>query len=118
MMRRAGLLPLVLGIVLMAHVTRAQEGSISGSVENAEGSPLVGANVIVEGTELGTSTDAEGAYSIPAVPEGTYTVMGSYIGYESSRQTVTVQEGPITVNFTLAPTPPGGRRDTGNRVAL
>ncbi|MFQ6675109.1 MAG: TonB-dependent receptor domain-containing protein [Fidelibacterota bacterium] len=80
----------------------AQTGSITGSVSDTEGMPLVGANVVVEGTELGSSTDMNGIYTISAVPAGTYTVKASYIGYEPSSKTVVVGVGPATVNFSLA----------------
>ena len=36
---------------------------VSGVVANESGVPLVGANVIVEGTDLGSAADADGSYS-------------------------------------------------------
>ena len=46
------------------------QAKISGSVTDAStGDKLVGANVIVEGTEVGTSTDVDGNYSL-TVPAG------------------------------------------------
>ncbi|MFQ6674850.1 MAG: TonB-dependent receptor domain-containing protein [Fidelibacterota bacterium] len=95
---------LVFGLMWLfpGEVMRGQEGTVSGTVSDEAGTPLAGANVVVEGTEFGASTDREGTYSISAIPEGTYTVMASYIGYESSRRTVVVGREPQTVNFTLA----------------
>ncbi|HGY56566.1 MAG TPA: TonB-dependent receptor, partial [Caldithrix abyssi] len=57
-------------------------GKISGVVKDADtGEPLPGANVVIEGTALGASTDMDGFYSIINVPPGVYTLRVIYIGY-------------------------------------
>ncbi len=59
-----------------------QEGSISGVVNSAEdGKPLPGVNVIVQNTVLGAATDADGKFHIEGIPQGTYTLAFSMIGY-------------------------------------
>ena len=78
------------------------QGSIVGSVTDADGNALPGANVAVEGTSLGAATDGNGSYSISGVPAGSYTVTSSFIGYESSSQSVTVGAGASQVDFSLA----------------
>ncbi|MFA5729414.1 MAG: carboxypeptidase-like regulatory domain-containing protein [Candidatus Neomarinimicrobiota bacterium] len=56
---------------------------ISGSVHDAETSePLIGVNIIVEDTELGAASDANGNYIIINVPVGTHRVRASMMGYE------------------------------------
>ncbi len=60
----------------------AQNGSISGTVSDANGNPLAGANISVEGTSMGAATLTSGGYSISGVPAGSYTITASYIGYE------------------------------------
>jgi len=77
------IVPLILLLALSSSFMLGGTGGvISGRVTDAEnGSPLVGATVIVEGTSLGTVTDAEGYYSILNVPPGTYTVTFNMIGY-------------------------------------
>jgi len=80
----------------------AQNGSISGTVSDANGNPLAGANVSVEGTSMGAATTTSGAYSISGVPAGSYTVTASYIGYESSNQSVDVSAGSAQADFSLA----------------
>ena len=81
----------------------AQNGSISGTVSDADGNPLAGANVSVEGTSMGAATITSGAYSIGDVPPGSYTVTASYIGYESSSKSVSVSSGDATsADFSLA----------------
>ncbi|MEO0130781.1 MAG: carboxypeptidase-like regulatory domain-containing protein, partial [candidate division WOR-3 bacterium] len=60
-----------------------ETGKIAGRIIDANTKePLVGVNVIVEGTELGAATDATGHYLIINVPVGTYDITASYVGYE------------------------------------
>ncbi len=80
----------------------AQSGSITGTVTDQNGNALPGANVAVDGTSLGAATDGSGAYTISGVAPGTYTVSSSYIGYESSNQSVTVSVGATQADFALA----------------
>jgi outer membrane receptor protein involved in Fe transport len=60
----------------------ATTGAISGMVTDAQtGEAVVGVTVMVVGTSLGASTDAEGRYTIINVPVGTYTLQFSSVGY-------------------------------------
>ncbi|MEL6821808.1 MAG: carboxypeptidase-like regulatory domain-containing protein [Calditrichota bacterium] len=71
---------LILCILLfgMAQVW-AQSGKISGQVTDARtGQPLVGANVYVLGTQIGSATDVDGVYLIN-VPAGSYEVRTDYV---------------------------------------
>ena len=62
----------------------AQEGKIRGIIVDADtGEPLLGANVTLQGTNMGAATDLEGSYIILAVPPGVYTVRADFIGYQS-----------------------------------
>jgi hypothetical protein len=53
----------------------------SGRIVDEAGQPLVGATVLLKGTNRGASTDANGDYSLP-VPLGTNTFIFAYSGYE------------------------------------
>ncbi|MBK8504105.1 MAG: carboxypeptidase-like regulatory domain-containing protein [Saprospiraceae bacterium] len=44
--------------------------------------PLIGANVTIQNTDLGTSTDQDGQFIIPEVPTGRQTMVITYLGYE------------------------------------
>ena len=89
----------LLGILLLPAAIFAQ--SISGKVTDTDtGEPLVGANVVVEGTDLGAAAQADGTYSIK-VDEGSYTVTASVIGYKSTAKLVNVS-GDVTLDFSLA----------------
>ena len=67
-----------------------QEKIVTGTVSDETGEPLPGANIQVEGTQIGTVTDLSGKYSIEVPATGSVLVF-SYIGYLSERITVTDQ---------------------------
>jgi len=72
-------------------------GTIKGQVRDKEsGSPLPGANVLILGTSLGSSTDLDGEFYLYNVPAGNITLRISYIGYATITQNVTVVEGEQT----------------------
>ena len=77
----------------------AQTGTITGTVTEFEGgAPLPGANILLAGTSTGSSTDAEGMYTIPNVEPGTYTVRATFVGYQAEvREGVVVEAGEETV---------------------
>lgn len=91
---------------LFCIIQAANLGIIKGRVVDAGRNPLVGVNIIVEGTELGGATDPKGEFIIPFVPAGTFTVTASYIGYNTvSTQNVIVYSNQTTsVNYTLSET--------------
>ena len=90
----------VLLFVLLPAFVFAQN-TISGTVTDATtGDALPGANVVVEGTNMGAAATADGSYSINNVPSGSYTVTASVIGYANGSQSVNVS-GNTTVNFAL-----------------
>lgn len=71
-------------LCLLVAGAKAQDGKLRGTiVDNESNDPLVGANVVIEGTSLGASADLSGEYVILGIPPGTYTVRVSYIGYAS-----------------------------------
>ena len=81
---------LSIGMFLLSGLLLGQF-KVSGTITSAKsGDKLVGANVIVEGTQTGTSTDVDGNYSLTA-PAGlsTVKVTARYIGYKQATVTVT-----------------------------
>lgn len=80
------------------------KASFGGYVRDAKTEePLIGASVIIEGTQLGAVTNIDGYYEIKNIEPQSYTVTASYVGYQkSSRFNVTVRSGGIpNVNFEL-----------------
>ena len=81
-------------IYMVASFSFGQTGTITGKVLDAsDGSPLMGANVVLEGTTQGAASSTDGQYSILQVDPGDYTLMVSYIGYETLKMDVTVISG-------------------------
>ena len=80
-------------------------GKITGTVRDADtGEALPGVNVLIEGTTQGTATDLNGEYVIIGVRPGTYTVVASFVGYGSVRQTGVQLSVDLTttINFELS----------------
>ena len=97
---------------LSATCLKAQEqsqnnrfGNVSGIVsESIDGETLIGVNLLIKGTSLGTSTDEYGEYIIRRIPVGEQILIVSYIGYESIERTINViSEETTVINFTLKP---------------
>ena len=74
--------------------------SVVGVVSGEGKKPLVGANVVIEGTDLGAVSDNDGFYSID-VPVGDYNVIASFIGYSSATSAVVVDSSDVIVDFSL-----------------
>lgn len=74
---------IVLGFGALAS---AQNKQLSGTVTSPDGNPIAGATVFIEGSSTGTTTNAEGKFSLSAPADGMLTV--SFIGYAS--QTVAI----------------------------
>ena len=90
---------------LVGSAFAAGNGTIEGYVKDAStGEPLPGANVLIEGTSIGTSSDINGRFVISNVPPGSYTLRAAYIGYKVYETHMRVVSGAsITVNLTLQP---------------
>ncbi len=73
-------------------------GRIEGRVVDAETrAPLVGANVVIEGTTLGAAADAKGKYVVTAVPAGEYKLVVFMMGYKSGAKKVEVHAGATAI---------------------
>lgn len=86
-------------LLLLPAFLLAQDGKLRGKVTDKEsGEALIGANVVIEGTNLGAATDVNGEYVILSVPPGTHAVKVTYIGYAQ----VTISN--VIVNASLTTT--------------
>lgn len=75
-----------LSLLIVSQISLAQKGSIQGRVYNKiNNEPLPFANVIIEGTTTGTTTDLDGKFSLSIEP-GLYNVQASFLGYVSKTE--------------------------------
>ncbi len=76
-------IPILLLILAMPFAVFAQNTyTVKGKVvSKADNTPLPGANVILEGTTIGNASSIDGSFVIKDVPEGTYKIRVSYVGY-------------------------------------
>ena len=88
--------------LLMSFALSQTTGKIRGTVTSADGQPLAGANVIVDGTTKGAATDGEGNYTILNVEAGSYSVTASYIGYQSSTESNVSVKVDLTTPLSFA----------------
>lgn len=88
---------LLLGALLTcSQFAMAQQISVSGTVTDPTGEPIIGATVMAQGTANGTVTDYEGNYTIKADALGT--LRFSYVGYET--QSIAIEQRTV-INVTM-----------------
>lgn len=89
---------LFLTMLMMPLCVEAQDGSaiVRGFVyEEDSGEPMIFTNVFLEGTTFGAATDINGFFSINQVPEGSYTLMTTALGYDTTKLEIVVKPNQI-----------------------
>lgn len=76
-------LSLVLSLVLFTVGFALAQRSVTGTVTDESGDPLIGASILVKGTSSGTVTDLDGSYKVD-VPDGSNILIVSYTGYSTT----------------------------------
>ena len=74
----------------------AQSATVRGKVSDQNGEALIGASVLIEGTEQVAVVNTEGVYSLK-VDSGAYNIQASFIGYEPKTQQVILESGEVFV---------------------
>jgi len=87
---------IVLFMILINTCLFAQKGVVRGFIYNEKtGEAEIGATVFLKGTTMGAATDINGFYSITKVPEGSYTLMVTSVGFDTAEVKVTVAKNQI-----------------------
>ena len=86
-------------LLLITHAI-SYAGRISGSVKDDKGNLLPYASLLVKGTTLGTTTNAQGKFSLELAP-GKYTLICQYIGYRKTEKSIEVGNNEVTIDFEL-----------------
>lgn len=77
----------ILFFIVISQQVMAQTGIIRGAINNKlNNEPVMFANILVLGTDLGTTTDLDGNYEITGLEPGLYDIRASYIGYNENTQ--------------------------------
>lgn len=99
--------PLLPGVALLLALSamnaRAQQGRINGTVIDQQAStPIAAAQIRVQGTNIGATTDDQGRFVLNNVPAGEVTVVAQRLGYVMGQAKTTVSSGTAaTVSFQL-----------------
>jgi TonB-linked SusC/RagA family outer membrane protein len=88
---------LILPLLLFTGQAYAQDKLVTGTVTDATGAPVANASVVVKGARSGTSTAANGSFSI-RVPSSATTLTITSIGYGTRE--ISITPGPMSVSLT------------------
>lgn len=94
-------LPILLAGASVSSAYAQGIGTVSGRVLDEKGEGMPGVTVLIEGTSLGGSTNSDGSFSIQNVPSGPHTLIMSFVGYTTQRQSISVTAGQNTAVSTL-----------------
>ncbi|HFA51311.1 MAG TPA: TonB-dependent receptor [Bacteroidetes bacterium] len=83
-------------ILVASSVNLSAQSKVKGVVtDKSTGETLIGANVTIEGTVTGASTDFDGKYVIKGIKPGSYKLLVSYLGYEDKVTPISLAEGQV-----------------------
>jgi iron complex outermembrane receptor protein len=92
-------------LLISSSIILSQKGSILGKILDENNDPVIGVNVLVQNTLLGTATDSRGEFIIRNIPNGSYTLEISVIGYTKLiSDPLNVNNNNIKVEYILNPT--------------
>lgn len=82
-----------------------ESGSVRGKVTDAQtGEALASANIYLVGTTIGAASKLNGEYEILAIPQGTYTLRATFIGYKQKDSVIQLRPGvTLTLNIRMEP---------------
>ncbi len=86
-----------IGCSLFAH----SQNKISGKIMNSQNEALTGVEVYIEELQKGTSTNDNGYYELPNLPNNAIKITVAYIGYKTQVKTISLSAKETTINFTL-----------------
>jgi len=74
---------------------------LKGTLQDQNNEPIAGANIYLEGTVLGTASNADGSFTISNVPEGHYTLIISFIGFQQETIPLPVENSDIDLEIII-----------------
>ncbi|NHZ84452.1 MAG: TonB-dependent receptor [Planctomycetia bacterium] len=100
-MKTVTLMKQLLNMTFLIGILFGQTYSISGQIKNNNGKPLIGANVWISGTSIGSSTDLNGQYLIKNIKIGTHKINAAFIGYRTITKSVELVTRSEKMDFVL-----------------
>lgn len=77
------------------------QNKLSGTISDANNQPISGVSVYVPDLHKGTTTDANGKYSLNNLPNGNVRIIFSYIGFTTENKTVAISSPDIILDFAM-----------------
>jgi hypothetical protein len=100
-MKKVLFLPITLWFCLSCFMAGAQNNVLTGTIrDSANGKPLAGVSVFLNGTSKGTVTRTDGSFAL-AIPPGRYELIVSAIGYANYLTQISSRNLPPSLNITL-----------------
>ncbi len=90
-----------LSIFLLTNLAVAQTSTVSGTVKDADETPLFGVNVSLKNTINGTQTKENGDFEITNLENGDYTLLISYLGFKTKEISVSVSNNQNIILKTI-----------------
>lgn len=88
-------------VILMAHWSSFSQSVLTGKVMDPQRNALPGASIYIQNTLDGTSSNAEGIYTLTTTEKGERILVVSMIGYETIQQSVRLEDKANTFNFVM-----------------
>lgn len=83
-------------ILISQNNLQAQYGSIRGFVyEASSGEPIIFSNVYIKSSTYGSTTDVNGFFNITKVPAGKYTLLVTFLGYDTIKEVINLNENEV-----------------------
>ncbi len=91
---------ILFSILIISNINFAQT-VISGIVTDNDENPLPGANIYLEGTYDGTSSEEDGSFNFETEEEGEFTLLVSFIGYQTFKETIVLNNSSVNLKIKL-----------------
>ena len=90
-------------IILSTNIFAGSTGKLTGSIKDDQGNSLAGVNIYLEGSAIGTASNTDGKYRIINIPAASYTIVVSYVGYQTIKMTDVVinADHTTTLDFNM-----------------
>lgn len=83
-------------------LNKSDANIIGHVIEKSTGEHLSFVTVSLKGTTIGTTTDVTGHYFLKNLPEGKFTIVAKFIGYQTEEREITLKKGStLEINFEL-----------------